>query len=395
VKELIDTNRLAVPLHSEENRPVKIFAPLLLVLLVLCQWNGEVLAAEGGDQRAPERKAQRGESVLVLTSGRLVSGRISQSAGGYTVEKPTGRMVVPFDHVQVHAESPVLAYQSLREKMTDPSAGQHIGLARWCITNKLYDEARIELAAALELEPRNRVAQTTLKRIRRRANVKPSGAAQRKPSSPPVRQGHAAHNAESLLGLSDATVRQFTSRIQPILVNRCANSGCHNRSVENGFELVHVRTGGDSTRRQTLQNLGQAVKLVDTNDPEKSPLILSPLANHGDSGRRVLDRRYDAKIVEALESWAHRVAKDKAAKSKKPGARRKSLWDTRNEPAEKGNEILIRGRREPPAESADDAAEPPAELSPDVLLETKLLDSQADAFDPDVFNRRVHGRRRR
>ncbi|HBL44823.1 MAG TPA: hypothetical protein DDZ90_15685 [Planctomycetaceae bacterium] len=48
--------------------------------------------------------AQSETSLLLMKSGRMVSGEISESAGGYLVKNPTGSMVVPFESVLFEAK---------------------------------------------------------------------------------------------------------------------------------------------------------------------------------------------------------------------------------------------------------------------------------------------------
>jgi hypothetical protein len=48
------------------------------------------------DEKAP--------SMLVLKNGRIVKGTIGRGAGGYTVERPSGSMLIPFEQVRLEAD---------------------------------------------------------------------------------------------------------------------------------------------------------------------------------------------------------------------------------------------------------------------------------------------------
>ena len=56
-------------------------------------------------------------TLLVLRSGKVVDGRISQNAGGYMVEYKNGSMLVPRSQVLLLAESRRDAYAKLKDAL--------------------------------------------------------------------------------------------------------------------------------------------------------------------------------------------------------------------------------------------------------------------------------------
>ena len=184
--------------------------PFLLPVALAALSAALLLGAAAAEESRPHR-------LLVLNSGRVVEGRISQSAGGYVVEKPNGSMVVPFDQVAFPAHDLRDACARMRERQSRGATAQtHLETARWCVTHQLYDEAREELRSALTLDEQNREARSMLTRLDE--VLRPPGAAR---PAEPVRtlDGFAPPEARSLAGLSSETARIFVNRIQPMLLN--------------------------------------------------------------------------------------------------------------------------------------------------------------------------------
>ncbi|MFK7778428.1 MAG: hypothetical protein QM501_10025, partial [Gimesia sp.] len=61
---------------------------IFLCLPLMGVWNVDLLPA-----LEPNLK---GTSLLMMKSGRIVSGEIGEGAGGYLVKNPAGSMLVPF-----------------------------------------------------------------------------------------------------------------------------------------------------------------------------------------------------------------------------------------------------------------------------------------------------------
>jgi hypothetical protein len=96
---------------------------------------------------------QRPAKLMVLFDGRVLHGLISERPGGYMIEAPDSKQVIPFQMIRLTASSLDDAYVKQRDALRMPTAGDHLELARWCFENRLYDGAREQIAAALKLEP--------------------------------------------------------------------------------------------------------------------------------------------------------------------------------------------------------------------------------------------------
>jgi len=360
------------------------------VILCFVAWllpiTSKLLAADS-DARTTNISSKR-ESVLVLNSGRIVNGRISQSALGYVVGKPNGHMLIPFEHVQLQAESVADAYRIMQSSRTDPSLADHLKLARWCITNQLHDAARQELTVALMFDSENPQTRRLLRRLEEA--VHPEKPMHRKlpVAHQRTNDGFERSEAVSLAGLSRETARVYVRRVQPILMNRCANATCHGRSSPSNFHLFPVRAGRNS-RGNVERNLAATLRQVDMDRPLKSPLLVVPQTQHDRKGRAVFASPKDQVLLETLRDWVQQLSKTPANAT--PEDSSKSNKDDTSQPNQERG-ILFRSQF--PKTTGDPAAKLNAvtkTASKDDLLERVLRDERHDAFDPDVFNRAVHG----
>ena len=261
------------------------------------------------------------ERMLLLKSGRIVDGKINVTPSGYVIEKPHGRLVIPFEQVKLQAKSLPDAYRKLRATMPLESAGQHMSLARWCLSYELYAEARNELRAALLLEPNRESARRMLRNVQ--ATMNPEIPEKPAPAPPRLTaDGFQAPEAKSLSSLSRESAREFIRTVQPILINKCGNGSCHGTRAKNDFRLTRVRIGRGSHRVFVERNLAATLKFVDFDKPEASPLLSRSSGKHGHGGRAIFYGNYGADQFDALRDWVRLVAKEKS--KDKADARRKT-----------------------------------------------------------------------
>jgi hypothetical protein len=107
--------------------------------------------------------------------------------------------------------------------------------------------------------------------------------------------------------LPDGAVSAFTKSIQPILVNGCAAAACHGVSSKSDWRLLRIDTRQAASRYATLRNLEATLKLIDGEQPERSPLLTVPKAPHATAKEAVFNTRNLAQ-VEQLEAWVNRVS---------------------------------------------------------------------------------------
>ncbi|RLS57904.1 MAG: hypothetical protein DWH91_03490 [Planctomycetota bacterium] len=325
---------------------------------------------------------------LVARDGRVFHGKVQEQGDAYRVDTTSGSIVVPYDEVLVMANTLNLAYSQIRDSRRQPGAAEHVDLGRWCLQNRLYEEASDEARAALQLEPRRQAALDLLQQSEKALSDNPL-----------------AHVATApVVAATDLPPQaEFVRRIQPLLLNKCSNANCHGASSENQFKLQPVATGARPQNLRTSQNLESVLKQINRDHPDQSPLILKSHEVVGPHANVFTGSR-SREHSERLMTWVQQITREG------PGGTRKApLLENQPRPL-----LTFRPRTEaeiaaapaaPPGiqpanvEMAADELPKPATIerrpksaplrSPEVM---RLLENQrTDLFDPDEFNRMVHG----
>ena len=352
-------------------------AAAVLLCLTWCRADDPALHKPQGKANQPGGRQNR---MLLLISGRIVEGQISQTDGGYVIDKPTGSMLVPFVHVRLEATDRRDAYRKLRKTLPEQTATRHIELAGWCLNQNLLDEARIELRDALLLEPNRSEARSMLRRLEESAHpdkpihLTPLKMALKTPD------GFEPREVQSLAGLSRGSAQQFVSRVQPILMNQCATAGCHGPAARNEFRLTRVGAGRGSHRVFVERNLAVVLRYVDADNPKQSPLLVVPQGSHGRGSRAIFSGPGGSDQMATLAQWVRQVAKERPKECGIRSAKR----EVRDDAGESGS-------RSPTSDLQTISGQ--TRSGEDDLLDRILREERKDAFDPEAFNRAVHGKK--
>jgi hypothetical protein len=190
---------------------------------------------------------------------------------------------------------------------------------------------------------------------------------------------------ESLPG---PVVERFTRKIQPILVNNCTTSGCHQRGGAQQFQLDRALLHGLANRRSTMRNLTAALTLVDGEQPQLSPLLIVPRQTHGGMSAPIFGPR-QAELFHHLFDWVSLVTRSEPTQPLPLAA---------NMPS---GEITLANNTEPISGSKNGAS-PESDFltSQDVQQQFSLRAKPLvrfgarleawrpkDEFDPEIFNR--------
>lgn len=251
------------------------------------------------------------ERLLLLQNGKIVKGVIRQSAGGYVVNVTGGQMVLPFDQVRLEAADLEEAYRQLRDTLPDHTAAAHIELARWCVANGLPDQARKELREALRREPDSTVAKNMLQRINDQllATKDVPAVAQRNGQFSFLGDAKPGIAPETLGGLPREAAADFISKVQPLLVNRCATAGCHGPGSGNSFELVRAKLGKAPPKSYSERNLAAVIERLDRERPLNSPLLMKLRGETKSFGTRQAHGGLSQEQLQTLRSWIESISK--------------------------------------------------------------------------------------
>ncbi|MEX1230420.1 MAG: hypothetical protein WEB58_09275 [Planctomycetaceae bacterium] len=320
------------------------------------------------------------EGMLLMKSGKVVSGELNQTAGGYMLKTATGDVLIPFEQIQFEAESLRDAYikQSELLKPDERTASTHILLARWCLSYQLYEEAQFELREAIRLEPRRTEAKFLLKRLQ--DNILDPVTSERFPakSGADASRGNAVmpdgstQPIQSLAGLKLDNALTYTRVVQPILMNKCGNASCHGQSVKNGFHLEVFPYGEGLPRIKSERNLAVVMEFIDFANPQQSPLLTEIVNAHGPDGVSLFLGSKGTKQQKALHNWVMSVVREKQNSSP-------TFTELVQNTADDGSSIPSRNAASSDRRNVgrDDSNLDPPELLP-------------DPFDPEAFNRMYH-----
>lgn len=337
---------------------------------------------------------------VVLGDGRVFEGEVVELAAAYQVRTKNGILVLPFSEVRTVAPTLSQAYEQLRDSYRQPTMNDHLDLGRWCEQNKLFSEASDEAQSVLVLDPTRKEALSLLKR----AETQLGQAAA--PVESPAEQSF-PRPALGVAVVSTETQVEFNRRILPLALNRCGNGTCHGASALSSFKLQQ------GVRPE--MNLQAILEYVDADNPEMSPLLVQA---------RTADRHHVGLFKGAngteqyarLMAWVVQAAQDQnrlAGVRPRPKAPREGgprytirpkstvskdiasetpadLLDTAPAEEESAPEIETVAAEEPAPTSRGPRTPRPAPLNSEAIK--KLLETQdPDAFDPEEFNRMVHG----
>ncbi len=360
---------------------LQLLAATLFALLIMA--TAKVCAEDAAQvAQASSSSAQ----LVVMADGRLVRGIVYIQAGGYSVEKAGGKLFIPKEQTRCVARDLPDAYRIQRESMLDPTAADLIALAEWCLSYRLYDEGRDELKRALKRDPANETARKMLTRIEEQLLTKPQPRA----TTPTSSDGFIVPEVEALGGLSRPLAAQFTTRIQPLLVNRCGNASCHGMDTARSFQITHVRIESANHRRASEKNLATALEQILVDDPLRSPMLMVSRGAHGGLRAPLFDGSTGRDQMQLLQTWVLAVSAERQAEAKRltkanplKGPRAKVT------PVAAATPVPATASVEP----MDSVPATPVPIHP--VNDTTLLPDDPlpaprranDAFDPEAFNR--------
>lgn len=263
-------------------------------------------------------------SVLVLTTGEVVTGTIYETDTGYEVK--TGVGILPYRRSAVEGAYASLAdaYAARRARTPANDPDEKLKLAQWCLTWKLRNEAEVELQELVNLSPTHALAKRMLHNVQnaprqssqRDDEVQRTGGEEIEPP--------AAMNSQVLDELRRAArenpraaavpvifdlprplairrYHEFASVIHGELQNRCAR--CHNEQSPHAFQLIQAKSRVDLRNELlTRANLDATLRLVDPVEPRRSVLLSSAIMPHKPSNRPILSGPNDP-VYQHLLVW--------------------------------------------------------------------------------------------
>jgi hypothetical protein len=319
--------------------------------------------------------------VLVLRNGYVLTGDITRAGDYYIVSQGENSELRPKnDDVELFCASMDEAYEFKVRHLTGITAKPHLELAKWCLRNGMYDKCAEQIAAAMRVEPESRDAKDLETRLKLIVESPPEPTPAK--AAPTV----AADELERALhSLPRGSVEKFGTSAQPILLNRCGLNKCHGPNTESQFRLLRPPPGQIVSRRYTQRNLYATLRYLDASNPEASPLVALPQQRHGNSLSAVFDKHSANQLAE-LVAWAKMTVNPSSMMASSHPATIAPAETTLSQPAS------ATGSAPAPPESSVRVMRPPIEQPTAAPESSTKQAAPRDRFDPEVFNRRYHGK---
>src|SRR5262245_1550067 len=180
-------------------------------------------------QTTPPRPAK----VLLLDNHEVIDGDAVERVGDrYRIQRGASETWLPAARALAACADRAAAYQFLRAKADLKNPDERVRLAMWCGRHGLRTEAVAEANAARELRPDHLATRRLLDELLRAAAKPPQ------PPPPAPQPAPAPAPEPPPPDVSPEAFALFTTKVQPILMNACAN--CHANNRGGGLKLVRV-----------------------------------------------------------------------------------------------------------------------------------------------------------
>jgi len=223
----------------------------------------------------------RQTGVLLLRNGQLLGGSYINSRFGYEILLQGGGLIrLKHDDVEFVSDSIDEIYSFRRASKVNNTAIAHLDMATWCLKNKLYDYAAYHLQQAIKINPR----ESGIIPVQTRLAIAQRGHKQSRLEATVVRSGTVVSNdtvVERINQLENTTIHSFVTKIQPLLLNKCAVAACHGPNSRSSYQLINSRWTKTTPRNISYRNLYNTLRYIDFDSPERSRLLLKGTSHHG------------------------------------------------------------------------------------------------------------------
>ncbi len=324
--------------------------PFSLSICRVCLWFAVALGvaaiADSRCARLTAQQAAEASGYVLLRNGNVLRGEAKQDGVFINVEQ-TNVATVRLPQSEVLCWAPRLEdlYSYRLQHRKPHSLTARFEDLRWCIQQGLLEIAERELQQLQELAPSDRrvVSMTALlDSAQRRQQAAAAPQASTASADPASANPASADSAADPLASSDVPVAHqprrpellgslsaapldggspvvidteaevealprellvtYTKRIQPLLINRCGQAGCHGGASTAVWQLEHFGSSYGLPANFTRQNLGSLLHWLHGEQAEASPLLVRATQPHGGRDSAPLGPR-EADLQQSLRAW--------------------------------------------------------------------------------------------
>ena len=113
---------------------------------------------------------------------------------------------------------------------------------------------------------------------------------------------------DTLGGLPREAALDFVSKVQPLLVNRCATAGCHGIGSGNSFELQRTKLGKSPPKAHSERNLATVLEHIDREQPLSSPLLTKLRGESKSNSVRQSHGGLSREQTQTLRNWIETIS---------------------------------------------------------------------------------------
>lgn len=328
--------------------------------------------------------------VLLIDYDRLLEGNIERVGDRFRIHQGAGEMIVPATTGMILLPSKDAAFQMVksRTKLSDPIA--LVRLSRWCLSNELKQRALETAEMALALMPEDR----SLKRFRDDVKLQVSLTLP-PPAAPAIEIKEPSPPEPAVADVNPESFGLFATRVQPLLINACAN--CHGSGRGGNFRLTRPSSAfGD--HRITQINLAAVAPFLNHEQPMASPLLTRAVTAHGSGALAPIANR-KTPAFKYLEEWVRQACANDTLPTRPSAAQTAdAAADPAPEPSPPARPMITgKPATPPPVVLPDMGTAAPLPAVPVQAAERKPSKPKAveappakkepvDPFDPEIFN---------
>lgn len=233
-------------------------------------------------------------TILLLDNEQTLEGDIERVGDQYRIRRAVGETWIPSARVLALCASKDELLAFLRQRSNLYDADERLRLATWCRHQGMPEHAMLEATAADRLRPNHAPTQRLIQLLTAMRTVRNE-------------QGKSANDSQGAtsVDLDAELLAQFTTRVQPILMNACA--GCHATGRGGAFKLTRMYESSLVQRRTTVSNAAAVLSQINLEQPGNSPLLSKALGIHGEMTAAPFQNR-QAPAYRALEEWVRATA---------------------------------------------------------------------------------------
>ncbi len=261
------------------------------------------------DDNIPRVDALDNKQVVLLKNDRCITGVVRRIGDQVVIEIDSdARVSKPATEVQFIGSSLEEIYQYKVSRYQRLGPGENIRLARWCLNAGLPQHASHHFLLVHREAPNDVTVKQVGVELREQLLKDENFRSYLGLAPLPATASDTQIRTVSTSGQSDSShaplhgvvLNSFSEQVQPILLNRCSQSGCHGISATNGLKIIQPL--GSARARITEQNCRSALGFVEVDESNMSRLLRYALTPHGVQREASISVQ-EKNLLDTLQAW--------------------------------------------------------------------------------------------